>query len=112
MERLIGQINSARSRAAAEDAALVHDRALFPVATHNYRGELRWEGSAAEAWLRVDVSTGKSERVKPKALHNSRAAYRVFPLKVFREHIYQERRCQKYYTWRNESGKPKATEWC
>lgn len=112
LKRLFKQISDAEKRAASDDAALAHDRALFPIASHNYRGELRWEGSAAQAWLKLDVRDGKHNQQKPKELYETRAAYREFPLTVFRVHIFQEVRFQKFCTWRNETKQRRATDWC
>lgn len=108
---LLTQISSARVRSITDKAALEHDRKLFPIKTHNHRGEPRWDGSAAQSWLRVDVENGEHKRVAPRILHESREAYKVYPLKVFREHVHQEVRFQKFCTWRNETKKAKATEW-
>lgn len=111
---LLGQISRASQRAARDDQALAHDRHLYPVTSRNHRdARLRWEGSAAEAWLKKDVASKKHESMEPKQLYAqpNRAAYRQFSLEVFRGHIYQEVQLQKYCTWRGDTNKPKANEW-
>ena len=57
-------------------------------------GKPRWDGSAAEQFLRVAVADGIT--VKPAALQASQQAYGCFNGTVFRNHIYQEQRTQKY----------------
>lgn len=111
LESLRKQISFASRRAAADEAALAHDCRLFPAQAQNYRGEPRWDGSAAQSWLTIDVKAGKHEQLEPKQLHQMRLAYKEFPLDVFREHIYQEVRKQKYCTWRNETNQRRATDW-
>jgi hypothetical protein len=111
LKRLLGQIGVAQNKATDEEAALLHDRALFPTPTHNYRGEPRWEGSEAQRLLRQDVANLVHSTMKPKAFHLTQAEYQLYPLEVFRGHIYQEVRFGKFCTWRNETGKKKATDW-
>lgn len=111
LKSLRSQISDARVRASRDEEALAHDRKLFPVPAQNYRREPRWEGSAAESWLRIDVSEGKHKEQKPQILHVSRPAYLEFPLDAFRTHIYQEERFQKYCNWRSDTDKRKATKW-
>jgi hypothetical protein len=62
------QLNDEKN-AASDAAALAHDRQIFPKATHNHRGELRWEGSEAERFLRLDIDDGNHERMKPQDLY-------------------------------------------
>lgn len=104
-ESLKASISDAGGRAEFDEAALAHDRKLYPV-----NEESRWEGSAAESWLKIDVSEGKHENVKPRHLYKTRTAYRQFPLDVFCGHIYQEVQLIKYCNWRNDTNKPKAGE--
>lgn len=111
LQRLLAAISSSRADALLDEDALKNDRRLFPKKSHNYRGEPQWDGSAAQSWLRIDVAEGKPDECSPKELYKTRKAYQVYPLKVFREHIHQEIRFQKFCTWRNETKKKKATEW-
>jgi hypothetical protein len=106
------QINRAKGIAVDEEAALAHDRALFPAPTHNHRGEPRWDGSKAQRLLKQDVSNGLQKTMKPAQFHMTRPEFQVYPLAVFRGHIYQEERFSKFCTWRNEDPKQKkATDW-
>jgi hypothetical protein len=85
-------------RAASDSAALAHDRqaACYPKPTHDHRGKLRWEGGEAERLLRIDMENGKHKRMKPELLHITRGEYQHYTLPVFRCHIDQEVRRQKF----------------
>jgi hypothetical protein len=93
------QIREKRDNSLQDAAALEHDRAIHPKASHDHRGILRWEGSEAEQQLRQDVIDQKDRSLKPKELWASNDKYKQFPLPVFRGHIYQERRLQKFLKW-------------
>jgi hypothetical protein len=82
---------------ALDSAALAHDRRIHPKAANNHRGEPRWEGSDAERLLRQDMDEGKHKTMKPQLLYNMRNEYyENYPLKIFREHIYQEEKRRKF----------------
>lgn len=108
---LLDQISEAQGRANRDEEALIHDLGLFPRPKTNHRGEPRWEGSAAESWLRIDVQNGVDKPLTAEELRATRLAYRRFPVDVFRGHIHQENRRVKYCTWRNDTKQKKATEW-
>jgi hypothetical protein len=78
------------------------------------RGHIHWDTSAAPSLLREDVISGMAEKIKPKALHQSRAEYRVFPLDTFRKHIFQEKRFQReekgFQHMRNKKGLKNRTK--
>ena len=76
-------------------------RRNHPVGTRNNRGEPRWQGSAAETQLKEDIKTGYHAGKKPMEMweHPSRTCYKKFPLKVFRDHIYQEIRLVKWLAY-------------
>lgn len=111
LRRLQKHISDAKVRAAEDEDGFKNDRLKFPVQEHDHRGFLRWEGSAAQSWMKIDIAAGRHKLVKPKELYNERQAYQQFPLDVFREHIYQEERFQKYCTWRNDTNQPKTNAW-
>jgi hypothetical protein len=91
------QIASKNNRASSDSAALAHDRKIYPKAASNHRGEPRWEGSEAERLLRKDMDEGKHNQMRPELLYYTRKDYHEnYPLKVFREHIYQEERRRKF----------------
>ena len=79
-----------------------------------------WEGSDAQKWLKDDMAHGKHHDLLPMKLWDSRDDYILFPLKVFRDHIYQETRTAKYlnnlkknnYGERWKDHLQKDRDWC
>jgi len=109
------QLTERHDLAAADSAALAHDRQIHPKKTHNYRGEPRWEGSEAERLLREDMDEGKHETMKPMKLYQSRPEYKqhCFTVDVFRGHIHQEVRHRKfmnYLEYKQEKDKKKEQQ--
>lgn len=84
--------------------ALAHDRKLYKVPTHNYRGEPRWEGSDAQKKLKMEIAQGVHLTMSP-ADFACRAVFQDYPEDVIREHIYQEIKFQKYCKYRNDAKK-------
>lgn len=87
--------------------AFENDERLFPPAAANnqQRGYPHWNGSEAKRLLKLDVDANRHDTVTPKALYESRQEYQVYPLAVFRKHIYQEvrsRRDTAYWIHRRE----------
>jgi len=69
-------------------------------------GRPRWDGSAAQQLLRDDMAAGALEELGgPTALRNTRPEYMRFSLKVFTDHINQEktRKLQKSFWMNNRS---------
>lgn len=101
--RLIGMrkiVKEGLERAAADEAALKHDRLICPRPLLNARGEPHWEGSDAQTLLEIDVEAGVHQTfISPEDFYRSRMQYQSFPLTVFRGHIYQEVKTQK---WRKQ----------
>jgi len=91
-------------RATHDQASFDNYRQSHPVEAMNQRGEPRWEGSIAQAQLKKDIQEQYHVGKLPKELWEdegeSRNSYKDYPLKVFRDHIYQEIRLRKwqYYT--------------
>jgi hypothetical protein len=74
-------------------------RKNFPPQPHNHRGELRWEGSEAQALLKEDIEVGTHlEFGRPKLFWLSRPEYQLFNQSIFRGHIDQEKRLRKQKT--------------
>jgi hypothetical protein len=69
-----------------------HDLELFPPSKDDARGYPRWDGSSAQALLQEDMSAGKHKEMTAKKLQNTRQEYKKFPLKVFSDHVEQEKR--------------------
>jgi hypothetical protein len=111
-------------RAAVDKANLEAFRAQHPIDATNARGlgELRWEGSDAEKFLKEDIESilqmddevEMRKKIVPLVLHASRPEYALFPLKKFRDHIYQERRLRKFLSYseaeKNKPSKNKVME--
>jgi hypothetical protein len=93
----------------ADEKALVKDRELYPKKLTNSRGEPVWDGSVAQKLLHADVAAGKHRHfcvnenrvvgLAPKVLFETSEEYKKFPLKVFRKHVDQEERRQKYLAY-------------
>ena len=63
----------------------------------SHHGYPEWAGHTAQARLREDIKSKKLDTHSPKELWMSDEVYLDFPLDVFRDHIYQEIRTDKYY---------------
>jgi hypothetical protein len=87
------------SIAAVGNAALAHDRQLFPKRTHNHRGEPRWDNSAARAHLKADMDLGLHIGVKPSDLRGTRDSYQLYKPLTFAKHIHQEIRARKFQAY-------------
>ena len=83
------RIGAMKEAAFNDNAALQHDRLLYPTATHDLVGRPWWEGSDAERLLAEDMENELHKAWKPKKMWLSRSEYTVFELKRFRDHIYQ-----------------------
>ena len=64
------------------------------VSAHGY---IEWEGSKAQWKLKKDSDNDKHLQMSKLDLWSSRDCYHMeLPLKVFRDHVYQEIRTRKY----------------
>ena len=61
-----------------------------------------WHLSEAFEHLKIDMSNGLHEAMKPKELYETRDSYQQFDLKTFRKHIYQRRDAEAKRQWRFE----------
>jgi hypothetical protein len=101
-EKVRGHLNTLRrkncdfkARADSESASLARDRCAHPKTPHNHIGEPRWEGSAAFTIFAATLTVWNNwrqqwPRVTPMELYETREEYTMFPLEIFRKHIYQE----------------------
>ena len=89
----------ARDKTRADDdlEAFLKYKANNIIHTHNARGYPEWDGSDAQKQLKEDISNGLHDEMQPIELWCFREEYDDFPLKVFRDHIYQEVRTRKFY---------------
>ena len=93
-------------RAQLDEAALIHDRLIYPEPLHDSKGLPHWKNSEAKRLMNVDIDNNKHLRFTPAAFQLSRAEYMVFPKDTFRNHIYKELRKRKEYVKTNKSGRP------
>jgi hypothetical protein len=91
-----------------EDAAVARQLRKFPtnnwvtVGVGNARVVYpRWQGHPAQYLLRLDIKQGNLEGESPMSLRLKveRPLYRLFPLRVFRDHIYKELKALKQDRW-------------
>ena len=82
-------ISSLKRRAAEDAADLKHDRDIFPI-----QEEGRWDGSEAQALLKMDVKDDFHLHFSPVELWSSRSEYQEFPIEIFSPHVHQEKRAK------------------
>jgi hypothetical protein len=102
-----------QDRADEDDAAVWHDLNLFPRSNNDPRGYPRWHGSAAQRLLKEDISAGKHIRLLPREIQKTRDEYKLYPLKVFSDHICQEktsRHAKSYWLSRQKKQKGQDDE--
>ncbi len=99
------QIKRDQSRAANDLAAFEDFKKKHKAATHTHAGYPQWAFSDAEELLKKDIDEGKHVGLQKKELWESRNEYKAFPLKVFRDHVYQTIKTRKYYNFLEVKGK-------
>jgi hypothetical protein len=68
-----------------------HDRSLLTTLQAGKNpNDIPWHKSEAKNLLKKDINDGRHKEMKPEVLHGTREEYQAFPLKTFRNHIYQE----------------------
>jgi hypothetical protein len=97
-------------RASADKSALLHDRALVPVAQVSARGYPRWEGSAAQHQLNAHIDAGAHTTAAPNQLFASTQSYEPFGNNVVRKHIYQEVKSRKFIAQMKEKNEKKKKQ--
>jgi hypothetical protein len=106
LKSLREKISGLKVAAELEDAAVARQLRKFP--TNNWVtvgvGDAqvvypRWQGHPAQYLLRLDIKGGNTEGHSPMSLRASRPLYRLFPLQVFRDHIYKELKALKQDRW-------------
>ena len=95
------QVHTDKECAIQDDIDLTRDRKMFPIPSHNYRGEPRSEGSQAERILKEEIAKGEHLKEKP-SIFASRQVFQDYPDDVIRDHIYQEIKFQKYCLYRKD----------
>lgn len=90
LRNLRKNISNNYARMLADREAYEHDRALLRVLRASNPPDVPWHKSEAKKILKQDIDDGKHKQMKPEELHGMREEYQAFPLKKFRNHIYQE----------------------
>jgi hypothetical protein len=102
------QLKEKTQAADTQEAALLHDRVLYPERTHYASGVRIFRMSPALPLLQADIQSGRHNELTPSALRASRPEYAEWELKVFTQRIYQQVRRQKfinYLEWKREQKK-------
>lgn len=85
-------IVQAKECAAFDQGAYEKEKANYPRNPLTVRGHPFWDGSAAQTLLAVDVREGRTDGLSPIEAYQLRPLqYGIFPLHVFRNHLYKER---------------------
>ena len=110
LRNLQKSLKSLQDRADEDQAAVLHDLEAFPRSTVNARGHRRFDGSEAQRLLKHTFDNGEDEGLLPKEIWLTRLEYQEFPLKVFRDHVSQERR-RRYAKsfWLNKNKQPNGS---
>ena len=87
-------VMKSKGRQVVDAAGFENDRRLFPPTINSLRGYPHWPDCDADNFLKHDLDDNMDEVLEPKLFHNFRPEYKLFPLDVFRAHIYQERRAR------------------
>ena len=77
-----------------EEASFRRDMLELPQKSETIRGIPFWHTHNAKTLIEIHITNemgGIAKKVKPQQLWESRAAYKEFPLSIFRKHIHQER---------------------
>lgn len=97
------------NRAQDDQEAFELYRDNHPIAIHNRHGHIQWQGSESQRLLKIDMADNLHVDMKKEDLWGSRPEYyECFPLKVFRDRIYQELRTGKYIHTLKTRSKPKG----
>lgn len=96
-QRIQMAVRKQKDFAILDEAALRKDRNVYPIRSHNAKGEPNWRGSEAEYWLKVDMDAGKHLEMKPGELFATRECYQPFGKKRFRDRIDQLKEKAKPY---------------
>jgi hypothetical protein len=87
---LRGIVKNKMNRRDGDKIAFDTFRKNFPVRQVNDVGVLRWHGSLAQYYLKMDMKTGLHKGKKPAEFRATRAEYLQYPKDTFRKHISQE----------------------
>lgn len=96
------QVAKRHEAAQWEMSALAHDRQLFPVRSHNDRGEKKFYLTPAYGLLAQDIADKKHQTMPPSQLRASRPEYTEFGIEIFDGRIRQAVRRERMVNWRND----------
>lgn len=105
------QVKVGKSRAAEDLEAFCIFRKNNAISEMTAHGYPQWDGSDAQKALEKDMLAFKHLEMEPSDLQDSNPVYDLFPLKVFREHIYQVTRTKKYLKQLENSTKMQGEKW-
>ena len=74
---------------------------LFPPSPFDSLSLPQWEGSAAQAFLEIDIDKKKHLEMSPEEFWSSREVYKVFDKKVFRKDVHQWMKTLRWYNTRD-----------
>jgi hypothetical protein len=105
------QVIKLQKRAAFELEAFLHDRTLHPRSEQDRNGNKLFDVSETKYLLRMDIEDGKHLTMTPSQLQYTREEYMAYPLKKFKEKIYQAVKREKYINYLNDKhAKERVTE--
>ena len=112
LRALRDQIKHKVDRVAIDQQAYDVFRKNNPKRQYNDAGQIRWEGSEAEYYLKEDMKANKHVGMQPQAFRETRPEYMMFSKKVFQKHIHQEKRLWKLenYLQAKAEGKKKRAK--
>lgn len=88
-----------KQRVTTDQAAFDIFRKNHPERQVNDIGDLRWEGSSAQAFLKQDMKDGLHLGLLPSQFRETRGEYKLFSKTKFRKHIHQEKRLGKLHNY-------------
>ena len=100
-------INNNLQEAYEDHDAVLEDLLKYPPQDKNIRGQLRWEGSAAERLLEQDIIDKLNQGVAPAAFQTTRNEYLLFDLDVFTKQIHQVTKALKPHSQKGNQHKRK-----
>lgn len=98
-----------KATALSDATSLAHDCKLYPIPMNNYKGELQWEDSQAQCFLKSTIVGGAHLKMSPLEF-DRQEPFKEYSEDIIREHIYQEVKFEKYCLYRKEKNKTKVVE--
>ena len=100
LRTLVLKFGGKTERSDRDDAALAHDRKLFPRPTHNHLGVPLWPETDALKKLQEDMEANLHITMNTRELYDTREEYhKNYKFKSFRRRVYQEIRANKFHSY-------------